>query len=87
MKANIDVVFTGGIGHLNAKLMRGKLVTATGSISLSGTIPFADVQSNDVISIDGVCTGSAKVTVDIPTDPATPITYPEGNIFDGYIVS
>ncbi len=87
MGANINVLFTQGVGHLNAKLFRNGVALVSGSVSTSGTIHFVDVQKDDVISIDGVCTGSAKVSIDVPTSPATPVTYDHGNFFGNFIIS
>jgi hypothetical protein len=87
MSVNINVVFSSGIGHLNAKLYRTGVALVSGSVSVSGTIHFVDAQSGDVISIDGVCNGSAKLTIDVPTNPGTPKTYLTTNFFDGFIIS
>jgi hypothetical protein len=56
------------------------------SISTSGTINFTDVQSRDVISINGVCSGTAAITISIPTRPATPDNFTAGIIIAGYLI-
>jgi len=82
MKANISILFTEGKGQLNIQLNRDGEEIANGSLQTSGTIPLADVQSRDVITLDGVCTGSAELNIDVPTKAATPTTYPDGNFND-----
>lgn len=84
MEANIDVKFKTGLGMFVAKLFRkGKLVEAK-TIEVSNIINFADVQQGDVISANGVCTGSVDVRIDVATDPPTPDHRDEGNFHLGY---
>jgi hypothetical protein len=84
--ANVIVVFTSGIGQLTASLFRNGMMINMQSVNASGTIFFSDVQSDDMISINGVCTGNASVTVSVPTNPATPQTFEAGPIHTGLIV-
>lgn len=84
--ANVIVVFTSGIGQLTASLFRNGLLINMQSVSVSGTIFFSDVQSDDMISINGICTGNASVTVNVKTSPATPQSFDAGPIHAGLIV-
>jgi hypothetical protein len=84
--AKVDVIFTSGIGQLTASLFRNGLVISLQSISASGAIIFPDVLRGDVISINGVCTGEAIITIDVSTDPITPVVFAAGNINAGYDV-
>jgi hypothetical protein len=70
--ANINCVFTGGIGQMTAALFRKGAMINMQSISSSGVINFSEVQSGDAISLNGVCTGRADVTISVPTTPGTP---------------
>jgi hypothetical protein len=80
--ANIDVAFKLGLGHLTATLYRKMAVIARGNLTRSGRITFNDVESGDSIAIDGGCTGTAQLQIDVNTTPASPRNYPKGDIFD-----
>jgi hypothetical protein len=86
METDIRVVFTSGLGQLTAVLFRQGVLINMQSISSSGTIHFVDVQSRDSISINGVCSGNATITVSIPTNPATPERFTAGIIMTGYTI-
>ena len=91
MVVNINVVFGSaeapGIGQLSSRLYRGDSVIATGSVYASGTITFNDAMSRDVIEINGLGTGTALVTVDVPTTGTIPNPYPAGTIFGTLIIN
>jgi hypothetical protein len=82
MKANMDIEFDMGIGHLTATQYRDIAVIFKGSLNRTGTITFNDVEAGDVISIDGICSGTAKLDMDVNTRPSTPRNYTEGDFFD-----
>lgn len=82
MKANMNVEFDMGIGHITATQYRDTAVIFKGSLNRGGTITFNDVESGDAISIDGVCSGTAKLEMDVRTNPATPRNYSNQDIFD-----
>jgi hypothetical protein len=84
--ADIDIVFSSGLGQATAVLFRNGVLINMQSISTSGTIHFTDVQSRDSISVNGVCTGSADITVSVPTNPPTPEHFTAGIIMTGYSV-
>jgi hypothetical protein len=84
--ADIDIVFSSGLGQATAVLFRNGVLINMQSISTSGTIHFTDVQSRDSISVNGVCTGSADITVSVPTNPPTPEHFTAGIIMTGYTV-
>jgi hypothetical protein len=70
--ANINCVFTGGIGQITATLFRNGAMINMQSVSSSSAINFSDVQSGDAISVNGVCTGRCDITISVPTTPGTP---------------
>ncbi len=83
MDLNLNVTFQSGVGDLTATLLRSA-ASETKTIGISGTIAFQDVESGDVVSIKGECAGSATITIDPPTFPATPQGFGNGNIFGIY---
>ena len=85
--ANLSVTFNSGLGHMEARLFRGGPLVDQGSLDQSGDIPFASVQSGDMISINGICSGTTVVTIAVPTDPATPISFPQGNFHHLFMVN
>jgi len=84
--ASVRVDFTSGIGQLTAVLFRHGVLINMQSISTSGVIQFSEVQSRDSISINGVCTGDALVTVSAPTNPPTPEKFSKQIILSGYTI-
>lgn len=84
MEANIEVTFKEGLGIFVAKLFRkGKLVEAQ-TTEVSKILTFPDAQQGDVISANGVATGSVDVVIDVATDPPTPDHRDNGNFHLGY---
>lgn len=89
MTVNIQVTFTSGIGTLGVKVFQngtGNLIEH-GSINSSGVITLFTPTSGDVIAIDGVCTGTADISIDVPTTPLTPVHFPAGTIHDGFVIN
>jgi hypothetical protein len=86
VSADIKVDFTLGIGQLTAMLFRNGVFINMQSISTSGVIHFSDVQSRDSISINGICSGDAVVTVSAPTNPGTPEKFSKQLIISGYTI-
>jgi hypothetical protein len=82
----VTFTFTGGIGQATSLLFRKGVLINMQSISSSGNIRFSEVQSGDAISINGVCTGTALVTVSTPTVPDTPEQFAAGVIMTGYLI-
>lgn len=85
--ADVTFRFASGIGQATASLFRNGLQINMQSISSSGTIHFAEVQSGDVVSVNGVCTGTADIAVSVPTDPVTPEQFTAGIIIAGYLIN
>jgi hypothetical protein len=83
--ANIGVSFFNGIGQVTASLFRNGVLINMQSISTDGTIRFADVQSGDTMSVNGVCTGTATIRVNLTTHPQTPENFGTGVIMTGYL--
>ena len=86
MGANIQIVFTKGLGQLKAELFRNGVNIACQKITISGTLPIPAAMPGDIISIDGICTGTASMTIDLQTSPVTPVTYEAGSFFGNFIV-
>jgi hypothetical protein len=86
-EANVNCVFRSGIGQITASLFRRGVLINMQSISSSGDIHFAEVQSGDVISINGVCTGTADISIDVSTTPSTPQHFNSGLILAGYLIN
>ena len=84
---NVNFSFTSGIGQATASLFRSGILINMQSISSSGMIHFADVQSSDGISINGVCTGNCRIAINTNTTPATPESFPAGIIMTGYLIN
>lgn len=86
LQVSITFTFTGGIGQATSLLFRKGVLINMQSISSSGNIKFAEVQSGDSISVNGVCTGSALIIVDTPTVPTSPQQFSAGIIITGYLI-
>jgi hypothetical protein len=86
-QVDVTFTFTAGIGQATAVLFRKGVLINMQSISSSGNINFSEVQSGDVISVNGVCTGKAVLAVNTPTTPATPEQFNSGLIIAGYLIN
>jgi hypothetical protein len=86
LQADVEIIFTSGLGQATAVLFRNGVLINMQSISISGTIHFTDVQSRDSIAVNGVCAGDAVVTISIPTNPMTPEHFTAGIIMAGYTI-
>jgi hypothetical protein len=86
---NVDVTFTftNGIGQATAVLFRKGVLINMQSISKSGNVNFSEVQSGDVISVNGICAGKAVVAINTPTTPVSPEQFAAGLIIAGYLVN
>ncbi len=84
--ADVGVVFTSGLGQITALLFRNGVLINMQSISSSGNIHFSEVQSGDSISINGVCSGNADITLSVPTNPDFPEHFNAGIIMTGYTI-
>jgi hypothetical protein len=84
---DITFTFTSGIGQATAVLFRKGVLINMQSISKSGNVNFSEVQSGDVISVNGVCSGKAIVAINTPTTPVSPEQFVAGLIIAGYLVN
>lgn len=83
--ADVNVDFTSGIGQVTAILFRMGLPINQQSISSTGSIHFSDVQRGDAISVNGVCSGKAAISVSgVSTDPSTVQNFEAENIHSGF---
>lgn len=85
-QVNVTFTFTSGIGQATAVLFRKGVLINMQSISSSGVIPFSEVQAGDVISVNGVCTGSATVALNATTVPANPKNFNTGLIMANFLI-
>ena len=87
---NIEARFELGVGHIIAKQFRAGNLIDEDRKDISDTIIFLDVRTNDVIAIDGVCAGTARITTDRntirPSDQAHPLEFDREDIFASLIV-
>jgi hypothetical protein len=86
LPVDITFDFTSGIGQVTATLFRKGVLINMQSISNSGKIRFSEVQSRDAISINGVCTGKAVITVNTPTIPDSPQEFNAELILTGFFI-
>lgn len=84
---DVTFTFTSGIGQATAVLFRKGVLINMQSISKSGNVNFSEVQSGDVISVNGICTGKAVIAINTPTTPATPEQFNSGLIISGYLIN
>ncbi len=83
---NVGFRFASGIGQATASLFRNGVLINMQSISMTGNIHFADVQSGDVISVNGICTGTADITINVTTIPANPKHFVAGLIMANFLI-
>ncbi|MDE3249837.1 MAG: hypothetical protein KGO82_14325 [Bacteroidota bacterium] len=83
----VSLKFVSGIGQVTASLFRQGVLINMESISNEGDIVFSQAQKNDTISVNGVCTGQASITINTATNPATPDRFSNEIIVGGYIIS
>lgn len=85
-QVDVTFTFTGGIGQATAVLFRKGVLINMQSISSSGVIPFSEVQTSDVISINGVCTGKGSVAIAATTLPVTPKQFKTGIFMANFLI-
>ncbi|MBO9199368.1 MULTISPECIES: hypothetical protein [Niastella] len=86
LTVDVTFMFSAGIGQATALLFRKGVLINMQSISSSGKIHFSEVQSRDSIAVNGVCTGTADITVNTPTIPESPLHFDEGLIISGFLI-
>lgn len=84
--AHVNVTFLSGLGQLAAILFRNGVLVSQGSVNNSGAISLGATQQGDIISINGVCTGTAQINIDVSTTPTTPKNFAAGNIHHLFMV-
>lgn len=77
---DIDVLFTLGVGHLTATLIRKGTIIQSKELSQTGNIKFDNVVSGDIISLNGSCAGKARIETNRNTSPATPLEFNDETI-------
>jgi hypothetical protein len=85
-QVNVTFTFTGGLGQATAVLFRRGVLINMQSVSNSGTINFSNVQTGDVIAVNGVCSGRAVVAINTDTVPDTPEDFTAGLIIASYLI-
>lgn len=85
--ANVDVTFNLGVGELTATLTRMDGSGESRSVgSNGGTISFNNVSPGDMIDINGTCAGTAKVKLNLQSNPAPKDSYSK-IIIDGFRIA
>jgi hypothetical protein len=82
--ANLSITITGanpGKSNISAELNG-----VTKSVSKSGTLTFNNVNSGDIISLDGDSLGATTITIDISADPAS-MNFPQGHIDGNFFIN
>ena len=87
MNAIISVTFKGGLGNVTAKAFSNGAMTANGAANSSGTIMLSNLNSGDVISVNGVSPDEGTdISIDVNTSPPTPSRFSAGPILAQYDV-
>lgn len=84
--ADVGITFNNGLGQVTVSLFRMGVLINMQSISTSGSIHFSHVEAGDSISVNGVCSGTADIEINVSTNPATPEHFNAGVIMSGYTV-
>jgi len=85
-QVNVTFTFTGGLGQATAVLFRRGVLINMQSISHTGNVNFSNVQTGDVIAVNGVCSGKAVVEINTDTVPETPEEFTAGLIIASYLI-
>jgi hypothetical protein len=86
MQANVSIVFLNGVGQVEAELIRNGNSIDMRATDKTGTLQFPDVLDEDIISLNGACTGNGEIMIDIPVLPPSPVNIQTGNFFLNFIV-
>jgi hypothetical protein len=77
---DVNITFFSGIGQATISLFRKGILINMQSTSTSSNIHFSEVQSGDIIAVNGVCTGNATLTITgVSTSPPTPTNFGTGS--------
>lgn len=79
---SIGVQFKNGGGSLTVILKRKKQDVEQGSLEQSGTILLSQAQSGDVLTFNGSASGTATITFNRSTEPASPLVFTDEPIND-----
>jgi len=83
---DVSFTFTGGLGQATAVLFRRGVLINMQSVSNSGNINFSNVQTGDVVAVNGVCAGKAVVAINTDTVPGSPEEFTAGLIIASYLI-
>lgn len=87
VKATVNITFTSGTGQVTTSLFRKGILINLQSTSVSADIMLSDTKRGDVLSVVGVATGSATITVTpVKTLPATPDQFSAGPVMGSYVI-
>lgn len=85
-QVNVTFTFTGGLGQATAVLFRRGVLINMQSISHTGNVNFSNVQTGDVIAVNGVCSGNATIAISTDTIPGNPEDFTAGLIMASYLI-
>lgn len=87
VQATVNVTFTSGTGQVTTSLFRNGILINLQSTSVSADILLSDTKRGDMLSVVGVTTGSATITVvPVSTSPGTPDQFSAGPIMGSYVI-
>lgn len=87
VRATVNVTFTSGTGQVTTSLFRNGILINLQSTSVSADIMLSDTKRGDVLSVVGVATGSATITITpVQTSPVTPDQFTSGPVMGSYVI-
>ncbi|MRG45736.1 hypothetical protein GFS24_11455 [Chitinophaga sp. SYP-B3965] len=87
VKTTVNITFTSGTGQVTTSLFRKGILINLQSTSVSADIFLSDTKRGDVLSVVGVATGSATITITpVQTIPATPDKFSAGPVMGSYVI-
>jgi hypothetical protein len=87
VRATVNITFTSGTGQVTTSLFRKGILINLQSTSVSADIILSDTKRGDVLSVVGVATGSATITITpVQTLPATPDKFSAGPVMGSYVI-
>lgn len=87
VQATVNITFTSGGGQVTTSLFRKGILINLQSTSVSADIMLSDTKRGDVLSVVGVATGSATITITpVKTIPKTPDQFSAGPVMGSYVI-
>lgn len=84
MTVNVKIVFTGGTPNaVDVTLNLGQ----TKHVSSTQTVTYNNVNSNDVIDVNGHALATTRITIDQPATPATPFIVVPGPVNANFTIN